>query len=276
MLFDIPSIKTPIHYFGGKTRACRILSEFVPFGIKDIVSPFLGGGSFELYLTGRGIRVYGYDAFVPLVNFWQVLLKKPAELSCLIRSLVLDFRDNQRCRFETATEFRKQASGDVLTNAAQWFILNNLSFRNKGSRRCALMELKIDDEGRARLPNSSSGSSFILYDRIENFQNNLITVDSVDFKESLARHHDTFAYCDPPYPGAECEYGSSGDFQEHFDHEGLAQILHNRDKWVLSYNDTELVRDLYPSSRCKILAVSWSQNRIHHDYKGNDVVITPK
>ena len=45
---------------------------------------------------------------------------------------------------------------------------------------------------------------------------------------------------DPPYVDLEYLYRLDG-----FDHVGLAEILHNRDNWILSYNDTPFIRDLY-------------------------------
>ena len=39
---------------GGKSRAVKILSEYVPNDAKVIVSPFTGGGSFEIYLRDQG------------------------------------------------------------------------------------------------------------------------------------------------------------------------------------------------------------------------------
>ena len=276
MLFDLPSVKSPINYFGGKTRAVKILSHFMPQSVQEVVSPFLGGGSFELHLTGRGIRVYGSDAFPPLINFWQQLLESPQALCNVIRQTLLNYRDQQWCRSATADKFRLQESSDPLINAAHWLILNNLSFRNKGSRRSALLELKISDDGKATTLDGSEGSSLILYDRIYEFQNSLMHVKCLDFTEAFANQPaDMFAYCDPPYPEADCEYGSSRAFGQDFDHEGLARILRGRENWMLSYNDVELVRDLYPDSRYKWAHVQWSQSAIRHNYEGNDVVITP-
>ena len=47
--------KSPLRYPGGKTRACKILDKIVNdnFDIENIqfiISPFLGGGSFEFYM----------------------------------------------------------------------------------------------------------------------------------------------------------------------------------------------------------------------------------
>ena len=50
--------KSPLRYPGGKTRACKILDTIVNkyFDIKQfntILSPFIGGGSFEFYMQNK-------------------------------------------------------------------------------------------------------------------------------------------------------------------------------------------------------------------------------
>ena len=51
-------------------------------------------------------------------------------------------------------------------------------------------------------------------------------------------------------------YGADGDHHGGFDHEGLADILKERSKWVLSYNNCDYVRNLY--NGYKILEVEWT------------------
>ncbi len=79
-------MKTPLRYPGGKSRAVNALMEYVPDDCGELCSPFLGGGSFELALAQRDIKIHGYDAFKPIVWFWQALLKDPARLAQLADS----------------------------------------------------------------------------------------------------------------------------------------------------------------------------------------------
>ena len=77
--------RSPLRYPGGKSRAVtKIVDKYIIPNIpesKKVCSPFFGGGSIEIDLAKRGFRVYGYDAYPPLVNFWQVLLKNPSKLA---------------------------------------------------------------------------------------------------------------------------------------------------------------------------------------------------
>lgn len=82
---DVPVVttttRTMLRYPGGKSRAIKVLSPLVPEGTSTVTSPFLGGGSFELHLTGRGITVDASDLFSQLVDFWTVMDKGPSLLA---------------------------------------------------------------------------------------------------------------------------------------------------------------------------------------------------
>jgi DNA adenine methylase len=56
---------SPLRYAGGKSKAVGfILSNLPKLKTKRIVSPFFGGGSFELCASQElGIEVIGYDIF---------------------------------------------------------------------------------------------------------------------------------------------------------------------------------------------------------------------
>ena len=68
--------KSPLRYPGGKTRACKILDKIVSehFNMKEkkiLISPFLGGGSFEFYLQNKyNLEIIANDKFNPLFVFW--------------------------------------------------------------------------------------------------------------------------------------------------------------------------------------------------------------
>ena len=68
---------SPLRYPGGKTRACKILYEllnehFSMNNIKNLISPFFGGGSFEFYIYNKhNINVIINDKFKPLISFWN-------------------------------------------------------------------------------------------------------------------------------------------------------------------------------------------------------------
>ena len=83
---------SPLRYAGGKTKAIgMILHNLPPLRTKKIVSPFFGGGSFELCLTQElNYEVIGYDIFGMLVNFWNVLMHKKDEFIKELKKFNID------------------------------------------------------------------------------------------------------------------------------------------------------------------------------------------
>ena len=76
-----PTARSPLRYPGGESRAVKVLKRYIPAGTETLVSPFLGGGSFELACATEGITVYAADAFEPLINFWQHAKESPVMLA---------------------------------------------------------------------------------------------------------------------------------------------------------------------------------------------------
>ena len=71
------SLKTPLRYPGGKSRACTKMGEHFP-DLKEYTEfrePFLGGGSVALYVTRMYpyLKVWVNDLYEPLANFWTRL-----------------------------------------------------------------------------------------------------------------------------------------------------------------------------------------------------------
>jgi DNA adenine methylase len=215
-----------LRYPGGKTRAVEFISQFFPDKPDILLSPFLGGGSIELALAAKGTIVYGYDIFPPLVEFWQCVVKQPYALANevekyfpLSRSAFYELQLHQ-------TTFKTK-----LERAAVYYVLNRSSF--SGSTLSGGMS-----PGHPRFTPSA-------IERLRRFYNPNIIVKKADYRISLEEHTETFAYLDPPYLIKSRLYGKKGNAHKDFDHEGLAQVLRNRDKWVLSYNDCPAIRDLY-------------------------------
>lgn len=260
-------MKTPLRYPGGKSRAVNTLMEFLPQDCGELCSPFLGGGSFELALAEKGIEVYAYDGFKPVVWFWHALLKNPENLA--------NIADSYR---KTRTyNYKKPRSEEIEKIKAKGLPKEDfLRFREEIS--FALQQNhKFNYETAAKVyavnRSSFSGATFsggfserASYARftdaqieyIRNFKINNFKVGHADFRHSLSKH-DCYLYLDPPYflEGQRNNlYGDKGDMHTGFAHLDLFSVLRERDNWILSYNDCPEIRSLYRDY--KIHEVGWA------------------
>lgn len=235
-------LRSPIRYPGGKTRGVKHILKYFPPDIQRVCSPFLGGGSVELVLAGKGIEVFGYDVFEPLVSFWQVLLKKPEIIATRVGQYYpltsKGFRDLQM-NYHTIQNKEERA--------AVFFALNRASF--SGTTFSGGMS--------PRHPRFTIAS----IERLRNFSAPNLHVSLGDFKAVLPKHADDWLYLDPPYLLSSRLYGNNGDLHTEFDHKALAEILHSRSKWILSYNDCKEIRKLYAGYRMISLQWSYGMNK---------------
>lgn len=218
--------KSPLRYAGGKSRGVMEISNFIPENTQTIYSPFMGGGSVELACANNGIFVYGYDNFKPLVEFWQCLLSDRIKLAEIIKQ----YHPLSKTKFYELQKSQGKFNSKY-ERAAIFYVLNRASF--SGTTLSGGMS-----PNHPRFTISS-------IDRIRNFQIENLHVELADFKESIQRAKKHLLYLDPPYMLDQRLYGTNGDLHQGFDHEGLAQILKKRGNWILSYNDSEEIHELY-------------------------------
>lgn len=270
---DAVSDRSPIRYPGGKFRARRILSGYVPEGTRKVVSPFLGGGSFELYLTAQGIHVEAYDVFWLLANYWDVLLGRPAELADALDARVgritkKAFYDAQESLRETERADGKDAwdAKRKLDAAADFIMVNRCSFSG-----ATLSGGFSEASAKERFTQSN-------VDRMRAFRNPLLTVGCRDVFDVLASGPECdLLFLDPPYMldgAASSLYGISGDLHRGFDHERLHDaVMGTGLPFVLTYNDCEGIRELWDDAR--IDEAEWSYG-MNASKKSSEVVITRK
>jgi len=261
-------VKTPLRYPGGKSRAVKTILEFIPEDCGELCSPFLGGGSVELALAERGVKIHGYEGFKPIVWFWQALLDDPERLA--------DKADSYRKRKKYT--LNKDAPEEEQEHVWARGLPEKTFNRMRDEVRFALQqkhEFDFDIAAKVYAINRSSfsGATFsggfserASYARftdkqieyIRNFKAPNFTVKYADFKDSI-RKHDCFFYLDPPYflSGARSRlYGNEGDMHEFFPHLSLFSELREKKNWILSYNDCEEIRHLYRDYEIK--KVSWA------------------
>lgn len=224
------TVRSPLRYPGGKSRAVKIISRYIPKGTRELCSPFFGGGSFEIFCAQDGIRVYGYDSFRPLVDFWQILLTDPD----ILADSVERYRPLRKEKFYELQKTQLE-SRNKLERATLFFVLNRSSF--SGSTLSGGMA----SGGKDNNPRFTKSS----IDRLRHFRLKNLSVEFADFRDSIPRHKNMLLYLDPPYLIQSRLYGRKGDLHKGFDHKGLAKLLKKRGNWILSYNNSTEIHDLY-------------------------------
>ena len=228
-------------YPGGKGRLFKRLSEYIPRGTTEMVSPFFGGGAVELNLAVRGVKVYGYDVFEPLVNFWQHFLENSWDLIKAAKHIgVTESKEALKYKLKNFSDIE-----DSFLQAAYYYCCNRLSFSGKTFYGFSNYYV---DKSNTLLKTSKKNR----LDRV--FPLNLncwklpqkypLAITCADYQTSLSKHSDIFAYLDPPYPVITPLYRKNGQNKE-IEHSDLANILHKRNNWILSYNDAPIIMELY-------------------------------
>lgn len=245
--------RSPLRYPGGKTRAVKLIHSLIPHSVTTLCSPFLGGGSIELACTTR-MQVFGYDVFGPLVDFWQILIADPFQLSNNIQRYHPLSRDDfytlQKTYFDLKTQIER---------AAAFYVLNRSSF--SGTTSSGGMS-----PGHPRFTQSA-------IDRVRAFVVNNFQVNCADFEDSINKHPDSFLYLDPPYLIDQALYGYKGNTHKAFEHKRLADLLNKRVQWIMSYNDCPEIRALYKDQN--IINVKWTYG-MGSSKKSNEVLILSK
>ena len=249
--FSTATSRSPLRYPGGKSRAVSAIMRLIPDDTEVVWSPFLGGGSVELACAARGIKVFGSDLFEPLINFWNHLLENPLELA----DAVEEYLPLPKHRFYGLQKSYLQMS-DPLERAAVFFVLNRASF--SGATLAGGMS-----PGHPRFTPSS-------IQRLRDFRIEGFTVKHCDYRQAMNDSDDGLMYLDPPYIIDSKLYGYKGDMHTNFNHEELAMILRGKSNWILSYNDSEIIRHLYDGY--EILTPQWVYG-MARDKRSREVLI---
>jgi DNA adenine methylase len=253
--------KSPLRYPGGKTRAIPILEKYVQTHYIDkkiLLSPFFGGGSFELASKSKFSKVYGNDLFKPLYTFWKVLQSNKDELLKRIRSKMPVTKESfQAMRASILT------IDDPVVQAAAYFCINRSSF--SGATLCGGFSIQAAEH---RLTESSLQTLQECNVSEIEFSN----MDCITFLETHPQNESTLIYADPPYYIETYIYGKDGDMHESFNHAGFATAIQKRNDWILSYNDCEYIRNLYKN--CRIFTESWSYG-MNASKKSSEIIILP-
>ena len=236
------SLKTPLRYPGGKSRAITKMSRFLPdmSKYKEYREPFLGGGSVALYMTKTypHLEVWVNDLYEPLANFWQQLQHEPDEITTRLKAFKTSYSTPDRARelFIESKELVNDARASLVTRAVSFYIVNKCSFSGlteSSSFSKQASESNFSLRGIEKLPAYS-----VL---IQGWK-----ITNLSYEGMFTDDSDVFTYLDPPYEIGDNLYGKKGGMHKYFDHDTFARMCDGHtNHQMISYNSSQLIRDRF-------------------------------
>ena len=238
----LKSLKTPLRYPGGKSRALANLFRFLPdlSQATEYREPFLGGGSVALEVTKRypKLNIWVNDLYEPLTNFWKTLQDDGYKMYKRLQELKSRYPDQGSAKglFLEAKELVNDDTVSPLYRACAFYVINKCSFSGLSesssfSRQAS--ESNFSMRGIEKLPGYTQ--------LIRNWK-----ITNGRYQQLLTDDKSIFTYLDPPYEIGSNLYGKRGNMHKGFDHDGFATIC---DRFIgpqrISYNSSQLIRERF-------------------------------
>lgn len=250
---NVPKPKNTLRYPGGKTTMMGQLAAWVPSrtlfdpGFEHYIELFVGGGAmlFELMSRGRpwSTTVLN-DLDVSLMAIYTAARDYPQELKRLIVNCTPSVELWNRA---------KQVDGsvnNVVESAAAKLVLHYCSHAGLGYMAGSAQGGKSQE---SKYPIGCRWNPLKICRAIDDLNgvltNGTSQLHSEDFswvlENAMPDPGATFIFADPPYVDAGEQLYRHAFTEE--DHTRLAEAFHNSDaRWLLTYDDCQLIRDLYP------------------------------
>lgn len=227
-----------MRYPGGKFRLSKIIFEYIP-EYSEYRELMVGGGSVFLKLLDKypERKYWINDLNADLIAFWRTLKNKSVELADEAERLKLKYEYDGKKLFHSIKERNNLV--DEFDTALRFYILNMISFSG------------LVDAGGYSQESFDGRFTFAAISRIREFSGKLrnVKITNKSFENVLLDSgEDVFLYLDPPYYSQRSSklYGNKGIYHTTFDHDVLRTTLAKcNHKWLLSYDDSEYIRDLY-------------------------------
>lgn len=262
---------TPLRYPGGKGRLSQFIIDLIEMNeLSDVhyIEPYAGGAGIAitlLYLEYAS-HVHLNDLDRSVFAFWSSALEQTDAFCRLVADTPVTMDEWYRQR-----EIQRAAEPDMLALGFSTFFLNRTN--RSGIIRGGVIGGK-DQTGPWKIDARFNRKDLIY--RIEKIASylpriSIYNLDAAKFIDGpLNQIPDTgFVYLDPPY------YSKGNALYQsrytHADHACIAgRVPQIRQRWIVSYDDTAAVRELYAGHRQQTFGLRYSaQTR----YEGGEVMI---
>jgi len=236
------SLKTPLRYPGGKSRAVTKMGQYLPDlrEYKEFREPFLGGGSVAIYLSKMypNLNIWVNDLYEPLVNFWLSIQNNGEQLYKDIRDLKQKHpdRDSARGLFNESKEIINDGEKNNQDRAVAFYIVNKCSFSG------------LTESSSFSPQASESNFSMRGIEKLIGYQGIIVDwkISNTTYGDLLTNWQDTFIYLDPPYDIKDNLYGKKGAMHKRFDHDKFAEDCDRHTAHMMvSYNSSQLVKNRF-------------------------------
>lgn len=261
------SLKTPLRYPGGKSRALSKLFQYIPDlkSYKEFREPFLGGGSVALEVTKRYPRldIWVNDLYEPLYNFWRELQDHGNEITDILLQLKQRHCDHTSAK-QLFLEAKDYLSGSQTTvqfppysediwRAVSFYVVNKCSF--SGLTESSSFSKQASDQN----------FSLAGIERLRDYQKLIGNwkITNLSYEQLLSDCKQTFTYLDPPYEIGSNLYGKRGNMHSGFNHDHFAIKC---DRFVgpqlISYNSSQLIRERFKEYQAAEFAHTYTMRSV--------------
>jgi DNA adenine methylase len=264
------TIKSPLRYPGGKSRAIQRMKYLLPEQFDEYREPFAGGGSFFIYLKQKrpDLKIWINDLNPELYCFWKYAQVDSQKLASEALRIKKAGQNGQRLFDELL-----KIEGSSLTEferAVRFFVLNRITFSGvveSGGYSQLAFETRFTESSIERVSK--------LGPLLEG-----IKITQLDYRQILQDgDRSVFTFLDPPYFKATKSrlYGKNGILHTSFSHDEFAREMKKcRHSWLITYDDSPEIRNNF--SRANIY--EWQLQYGMNNYKkakaekGNELFIT--
>jgi site-specific DNA-adenine methylase len=250
------SLKTPLRYPGGKSRALSKLFQYFPDlkDFKEYREPFVGGGSVALEITKRypKMDIWVNDLYEPLYNFWRELQDNGNEIKNILLQLKQRHIDpaSAKSLFLDAKAYlaKDPSETENLHRAVSFYVVNKCSFSG------------LTESSSFSKQASESNFSLAGIERLSEYQKLIANwkITNKSYEYLLSDEKSVFTYLDPPYEIGSNLYGKRGNMHSGFNHDHFAIKC---DRFIgpqcISYNSSALIRERFQG---------WTVGEFAHTY----------
>ena len=254
---------SPLRYPGGKSKLAGFFADIIgELELTDVtyVEPFAGGAGAGLALLQMDVveRMVINDLDVAVYSFWRSIVEHNEEFATMVESAVMDLDEWARQK----AVYRRADGRDPLALGFSFFYLNRTN--RSGVLHAGVIGGKAQT-GSYRMDARFNREELAARIRALKPLGERIVVTAIDGRRTFEEHASdphAFIYVDPPY----VEMGGSLYLNSftHKDHGVLAGAINaaSSANWLLTYDDTTLVRALYQERSIFDFELSYSAHRV--------------